>query len=68
MMLNRDTPKRRLAVDLSELEYAFEDASWEARQHLIVAPPLELWPQIVARVPVPQDVEQSLIAPLKVAQ
>jgi hypothetical protein len=34
MMLNRDTPRRRLAVDLSELEYAFEDASWEASRYL----------------------------------
>ncbi len=34
MMLNRDAPKRKLAVDLSELEYAFEDASWEASRYL----------------------------------
>jgi hypothetical protein len=29
-----DTPRRKLAVDLSELEYAFEDASWEAIRYL----------------------------------
>jgi hypothetical protein len=29
-----DTPRRKLAVDLSELEYAFEDASWEASRYL----------------------------------
>lgn len=34
---------------------------------LIAAPPIELWPQVMARVPVPQDVEQGLIAPLRVA-
>jgi hypothetical protein len=32
---------------------------------LIAAPPLELWPQVVARVPIPQDVEQGLVALLK---
>ncbi len=34
-------------------------------KRLIAAPPIELWPQIVARVPVPKDVEQGLITPLK---
>jgi hypothetical protein len=34
-------------------------------QDLITAPPIELWPQVVARVPVPQDVEQGLVALLK---
>ncbi len=32
---------------------------------LIAAPPLELWPQVVARVSIPQDVEQGLIAALR---
>jgi hypothetical protein len=32
---------------------------------LIAAPPLELWPEIVARVPIPKDVEQALIVPLR---
>lgn len=31
---------------------------------LITAPPLELWPGVVARVPIPQDVEQGLLKPL----
>jgi hypothetical protein len=35
---------------------------------LIFAPPIELWPQIVARVPVPQDVEQELLSPLREEQ
>jgi len=34
-------------------------------QDLIAAPPLELWPDIVTRVPIPEDVEQALIVPLK---
>ena len=32
---------------------------------LIAAPPLELWPQIVARVPIPEDVEQAMLVPLR---
>ena len=32
---------------------------------LIAAPPIELWPAIVARVPVPEDVEQELLLPLR---
>ena len=32
---------------------------------LAVSPPVVLWPKIVARVPIPADVEQELIAPLR---
>ena len=32
---------------------------------LVVSPPIELWPQVLARVPIPADVEEGLIAPLK---
>src|SRR6266516_1052100 len=35
------------------------------KRGLIAAPPLELWPEVIARVPIPQDIEQGLIAPLK---
>jgi hypothetical protein len=38
MMSNPGTPTRRLAVDLSELEYAFEDASWEASHYTCTVP------------------------------
>jgi len=41
---------------------------WEAvrlDETLIAAPPIELWPEIVARVPVPEDIEQDLIALLR---
>lgn len=31
---------------------------------LIAAPPIELWPQVEARVSPPEDIEQGLIAPL----
>jgi hypothetical protein len=33
--------------------------------HLVAAPPIELWPQVLARVPVPEDVEGALLAPLR---
>jgi hypothetical protein len=32
---------------------------------LIAAPPLELWPEIATRVPIPGDVERALIMPLR---
>ncbi len=34
-------------------------------QRVLAAPPGELWPHVVARVPLPQDIEQSLLIPLK---
>jgi hypothetical protein len=35
---------------------------------LIATPPIELWPRVVARVAVPDDVEQLLLAPLRQAE
>ncbi len=32
---------------------------------LIAAPPVELWPEVIARKPVPEDVEQLLLLPLR---
>ncbi|UCC61622.1 MAG: hypothetical protein JSV36_12535 [Anaerolineae bacterium] len=32
---------------------------------LVAAPPIELWPEVSARVPVPEDVEQILLASLR---
>jgi len=34
-------------------------------EDLIAAPPLELWPEVVARVPLPEDVQEALIGPLR---
>lgn len=34
-------------------------------QTLIAAPPVELWPRVIARMAVPADVEQGLLAPLR---
>lgn len=32
---------------------------------LVVAPPVELWPEVKARVPVPDDLERGLLEPLR---
>jgi ribosomal protein S14 len=40
---------------------------WDAvrlEEAVVRRPPLVLWPQIVARVPLPEDVAQGLVAPL----
>jgi hypothetical protein len=37
----------------------------QLKSSLIAAPPLDLWPEVRARVSIPQDIEQGLIAPLK---
>jgi hypothetical protein len=37
------------------------------RTELIAAPPIELWPEVVAHVPVPEDVEKELLEPLRKA-
>jgi hypothetical protein len=34
-------------------------------ESLVAAPPVELWPRVVARVPVPEDVERELLSPLR---
>ena len=34
-------------------------------RELIQAPPIELWPEVITRVAVPQDLEQGLLAPLR---
>lgn len=41
----------------------FEDI--RLNKDLIAAPPIELWPQVVTRVPVPEDIELNLIALLR---
>lgn len=54
------------ALHCGRREYLHDDLkAIQLKSSLIIAPPLELWPQIVARVPIPQDTEQGLIIPLK---
>jgi predicted nucleotidyltransferase len=33
--------------------------------HLIAAPPMELWPQVIERSPAPPDVRETLLSPLR---
>ena len=35
---------------------------------LVTAPPLELWPEVVRRVPLPRDVETQLIHPIETSR
>jgi hypothetical protein len=54
------------ALHCGRRPYLHDD--WEAvrlDEALIAAPSIELWPDIVAQVPVPEDVEQNLTAPLR---
>ena len=34
-------------------------------ESLVAAPPIDLWPEVIARVPVPEDVEQEVLRPLR---
>jgi len=54
------------ALHCGRRPYLHDD--WEAirlDETLIAAPPIELWPEIVHRAPIPDDIEQELIAPLR---
>ncbi len=54
------------ALHCGRREYLHDDLkAIQLKSRLITAPPLELWPQIVARVPIPQDIEQGLLIPLR---
>lgn len=54
------------ALHCGQREYLHDDLkAIKLSSSLIAAPPLELWPEVIARVPIPQDVEQGLIIPLK---
>ncbi len=34
-------------------------------QSVLAEPPLELWPEVIVRVSIPQDIEQGLLIPIK---
>ena len=54
------------ALHCGRREYLHDDLKdVTLAQSLLDAPPLELWPQVVVRVPVPQDIEQDLLMPIK---
>jgi predicted nucleotidyltransferase len=53
------------ALHCGRREYLHDDLKAIQLKSSLITPPLELWPQIVARVPIPPDIEQGLIIPLK---
>ncbi len=54
------------ALHCGRRQYLHDDLkAVQLKSSLIAAPPLELWPEVIARVPIPQDIEQGLIVPLK---
>jgi predicted nucleotidyltransferase len=54
------------ALHCGQRPYLHDDFPvFQLREEFIVTPPIELWPQIVLRVPVPNDVEEHLILPLR---
>jgi hypothetical protein len=54
------------ALHCGQREYLHDDLkAIKLSSSLIATPPLELWPKVIIRVPIPQDVEQNLILPLK---
>jgi hypothetical protein len=54
------------ALHCGQRHYLHDDlGSVRLKKELVAAPPVELWPQVTARVPVPEDVEQGLLGPLR---
>ncbi len=54
------------ALHCGRREYLHDDLkAIKLSSSLIAAPPLELWPEVKAQVPIPHDIEQNLILPLK---
>jgi hypothetical protein len=57
------------ALHCGRRHYLYDDLQViRLSETLIAEPPIELWPQVVARVPVPGDVEQVLLEPLREEQ
>ena len=55
-----------MTVYLSQRQYLHDDLKViRPAKSVVAAPPIELWPQVVARLPLPEDVERGLIAPLR---
>jgi hypothetical protein len=54
------------ALHCGRREYLHDDLkAIRLAQSLIAEPPLELWPEVVARVPVPDDVTEIVLQPLQ---
>ncbi len=54
------------ALNCGRRQYLHDDLKViRLAESVVAAPPIELWPQVVARLPLPEDVEQGLIAPMR---
>ena len=54
------------ALHCGQREYLHDDLeAITLAQSVLAEPPLELWPEVIARVPIPQDIEQGLLIPIK---
>lgn len=66
---HKDCPSHRISCEAAhcgQRPYLRDDLrSVTLEKSLVIAPPLDLWPTIIARVAVPSDVEQHLLQPLK---
>jgi hypothetical protein len=54
------------ALHCGRRPYLHDDlATIQLSAALVAEPPLELWPHVAARVPIPDDVERELLLPLR---
>jgi predicted nucleotidyltransferase len=54
------------ALHCGRREYLHDDLkAITLSKSLVATPPLDLWPEVVARIPLPHDIEQNLVVPLK---
>ena len=54
------------ALHCGRREYLHDDLEAITLAHsVLAAPPLELWPEVIVRVPIPQDIEQGLLVTIK---
>jgi hypothetical protein len=54
------------ALHCGQRAYLHDDLeAIQLKGSLIASPPLELWPEVYARVTIPQDIERGLLVPLR---
>ena len=53
------------ALHCGRREYLHDDLeAITLAQSVLAAPPLELWPEVIVRVTIPQNIEQGLLIPI----
>ncbi len=56
------------AQNCGQRQYLYDDFHViRLKEELIMAPPVDLWPDVISRVEAPQDVEMLLLQPLRAA-